>query len=74
MVSCLWVLDVAAGTGNVAIRAAARGAQVTACDIAPRMVQLGKQRSGSQVEWIHADVEELPLPDSTVDVALRPSV
>jgi 2-polyprenyl-3-methyl-5-hydroxy-6-metoxy-1,4-benzoquinol methylase len=32
------VLDVAAGTGNVAMRAVARSARVTACDIAPRMV------------------------------------
>lgn len=64
------VLDVAAGTGNVAVRAAARGAQVTACDIAPRMVQLGGERTGPSVTWIEADVEELPLPDATVDVAL----
>ncbi|MGH3537924.1 MAG: class I SAM-dependent methyltransferase [Pseudonocardiaceae bacterium] len=64
------VLDVAAGTGNVAIRAAARGAQVTACDLAPRMVQLGRARTGPGVTWVEADVEELPLPDATVDVAL----
>lgn len=64
------VLDVAAGTGNVALRAAARGAQVTACDLAPRMVQLGRERTGPGVRWIEADVEDLPLPDATVDVAL----
>jgi SAM-dependent methyltransferase len=64
------VLDVAAGTGNVAMRAAARGAQVTACDIAPRMVQLGRERTGTSVTWIEADVEDLPLADATVDVAL----
>ncbi|HEV7827953.1 MAG TPA: methyltransferase domain-containing protein [Pseudonocardiaceae bacterium] len=64
------VLDLAAGTGNVAIRAAARGARVTAADIAPRMVQLGRERTGPAVEWIEADVEDLPLPDDTVDVAL----
>lgn len=64
------VLDVAAGTGNVAVRAAARGVQVTACDIAPRMVQLGRQRTGPGVAWIEADVDDLPLPDASVDVAL----
>lgn len=64
------VLDVAAGTGNVAIRAAARGAQVIAADIAPRMVQLGRERTGPTVEWIEADVEDLPLPDHSVDVVL----
>lgn len=64
------LLDVAAGTGNVAIRAAARGAKVTAADITPRMVQLGRARTGPAVGWIEADVEDLPLPDSTVDVVL----
>ncbi|MFN2534440.1 MAG: class I SAM-dependent methyltransferase, partial [Pseudonocardiaceae bacterium] len=64
------VLDVAAGTGNVAIRAAALGARVTAADIAPRMVQLGRERTGPAVQWIEADVEELPIPDNTVDVVL----
>ncbi len=64
------VLDIAAGTGNVAVRAAARGAQVTACDIAPRMVQLGRERTGPGVAWIEADIDDLPLPDATVDVAL----
>jgi len=64
------VLDVAAGTGNVAIRAAARGAHVIAADIAPRMVQLGRERTGAAVEWIEADVEDLPMLDATVDVVL----
>ena len=64
------VLDVAAGTGNVAITAVAHGARVTAVDIAPRMVQLGRERTGPAVEWIEADVEDLPLPDGTVDVVL----
>src|SRR5919199_5806028 len=64
------VLDAAAGTGNVAIRAAARGAQVIAADIAPRMVQLGRERTGPTVEWIEADVEDLPLSDDSVDVVL----
>jgi SAM-dependent methyltransferase len=64
------VLDVAAGSGNVAVRAAGRGAQVTACDLAPRMVRLGRERTGPAVGWIEADVEDLPLPDASMDVAL----
>jgi len=64
------VLDVAAGTGNVAIRAAARSAHVTAADIAPQMVQWGRERTGPAVTWIEADLEDLPLPDDTIDVAL----
>lgn len=64
------VLDVAAGTGNVALRASQRGAKVTAADLAPRMVQLGRERTGPAVEWIESDLEDLPLPDDTVDIAL----
>ena len=40
------VLDVAAGNGNFAVAAAHRGARVTACDLTPRMVELGRERSG----------------------------
>jgi SAM-dependent methyltransferase len=34
------------------------------------MVQLGRERTGPTVEWIEADVEDLPLPDDSVDVVL----
>ncbi len=64
------VLDVAAGTGNVAIQALQRGAKVTAADLAPRMVQLGRERTGPAVDWIESDVEDLPLPEGTVDIVL----
>jgi SAM-dependent methyltransferase len=52
------------------VQSVARGAQDTACDIAPRMVQLGRQRIEPGVTWIEADVQDLPLPDATVVVAL----
>lgn len=64
------LLDVAAGTGNVAAVAAARGARVTASDLAPRMVQLGRARTGAErldVEWLEGDVEDLPFPDGSFD-------
>lgn len=66
-------LDVAAGTGNVAIAAARRGAEVTASDITPRMVELGRRRTselGLEVEWQEADAQELPWPDAGFDCAL----
>lgn len=64
------VLDLAAGTGNVAILAAARGARVVAADLSPRMVELGRARTdGLPVEWLEADAEALPLPDGHVDAA-----
>lgn len=64
------VLDVAAGTGNVAVCAAARGAWVVACDLAPSMVRAGRQRSGPAVAWVQADIEELPLRAGCFQAAL----
>ena len=63
------VLDVAAGTGNVALAAAGRGARVTATDLSPRMVELGRVRT-SGVEWSVADAQDLPFDDGTFDVVL----
>jgi ubiquinone/menaquinone biosynthesis C-methylase UbiE len=65
------VLDVAAGNGNFAVAAARRGAAVTACDLTPRMVALGRERSqaeGLAVEWLEADAEDLPFPDDRFEV------
>lgn len=65
------VLDVAAGDGNLAIAAARRGASVTASDLTPRMVELGRARSeaaGLAIEWFEADAEELPFASASFDV------
>ena len=40
------VLDVAAGTGNFALLAAAEGASVVASDLTPHLIERGKQRTG----------------------------
>ena len=66
------VLDAAAGDGNFALAAAARGARVVASDLSPGMVERGRGRSHSQnrqVEWLEADVEELPFEDARFDCA-----
>jgi len=65
------VLDVAAGNGNFALAAARRGASVTATDITPKMVELGRARSaaaGLTIEWSEADAEKLPFADASFDV------
>src|SRR4051812_20311140 len=64
------VLDVAAGNGNLALLAAREGAAVVASDLTPAMVELGKARTaeeGYEVEWLVADVEELPFEDGRFD-------
>jgi 2-polyprenyl-6-hydroxyphenyl methylase/3-demethylubiquinone-9 3-methyltransferase len=65
------VLDVAAGTGNVAIRAAMQGASVVACDLTPEHFASGRRgaaAAGVNVEWIEGDAEALPFDDGTFDV------
>lgn len=65
------VLDVAAGTGNVAIRAAMKGASVVACDLAPEHFAQGRRgaaAAGVSLEWIEGDAEALPFDDSAFDV------
>lgn len=67
------VLDLAAGTGTVALLAAEQGARVTACDISPRMVELGRDATtaaGLAIDWREADAEALPLADGSFDVVL----
>jgi SAM-dependent methyltransferase len=64
------VLDVAAGNGNLALLAAREGAAVVASDLTPAMVELGRARladEGYDVEWVVADVEELPFEDGRFD-------
>jgi ubiquinone/menaquinone biosynthesis C-methylase UbiE len=67
------VLDVACGTGNAAIRAAAAGGRVVGLDLTPEMFDAGRARAaaaGVDVEWMEGDVESLPFADATFDVVL----
>jgi 2-polyprenyl-6-hydroxyphenyl methylase/3-demethylubiquinone-9 3-methyltransferase len=65
------VLDVAAGTGNVAIRAAQAGAVVVASDLTPENFAAGRRAArdaGVEVEWVEGNAESLPFPDAAFDV------
>ncbi len=67
------VLDVAAGTGNAAIPAALRGAQVVASDLTPELGTEGRReakRRGLDIFWHDADAEDLPYADGDFDVVL----
>lgn len=67
------VLDVAAGTGAVAVPAAARGARVIASDLTPELFDTGRVRAdaeGVDVDWQEADAEALPYADHAFDAVL----
>jgi demethylmenaquinone methyltransferase/2-methoxy-6-polyprenyl-1,4-benzoquinol methylase len=67
------VLDVAGGTGDIALRIAraVRGgaAEITVCDINPDMLVEGVRRAKGEraISWIAGDAEALPVPDASFD-------
>ena len=67
------LLDVAGGTGDIAMRYLAAGGQdVTVCDINASMVAVGRDRALDRgvttgIRWAVGDAEALPLPDASVD-------
>ncbi|MBL7497165.1 methyltransferase domain-containing protein [Frankia sp. CNm7] len=67
------VLDVATGTGNVALRAAAAGARVVGLDLTPELFETARRRAHEHrvaVDWVEGDAEELPYPDASFDLVL----
>jgi SAM-dependent methyltransferase len=67
------VLDVATGTGVVAITAARAGARVHGLDLTPALLDHARENAriaGVEVEWQEADAERLPYPDSSFDVVV----
>jgi SAM-dependent methyltransferase len=67
------VLDVAAGTGNASLPAARTGADVTASDLTPELLEAGRRRAEAEeleLEWVEADAEHLPFEDASFDVVM----
>jgi SAM-dependent methyltransferase len=67
------VLDIATGTGNVAIRAAQLGARVTGLDLTPELFGRARERAaaaGVEVEWVQGDAEDMPFEDGRFDRVL----
>jgi SAM-dependent methyltransferase len=67
------VLDIAAGSGNAAIPAAAAGAEVVASDLTPELLGEGERRAaelGISLRWEVADAEALPYPDHDFDAVI----
>ncbi|MDY7103233.1 MAG: class I SAM-dependent methyltransferase [Actinomycetota bacterium] len=58
----LELLDVACGTGAVAIEAARRGARVTGLDLTPELLDIARRRAeqaGVEVRWVEGTFEDL---------------
>lgn len=67
------VLDIACGTGNGALLAAARGADVVGLDSAPRLVAVAGERAaaaGLALELLVGDAQAMPVADASFDVAV----
>src|SRR4051794_835735 len=67
------VVDVACGTGNAALLAAARGARAVGVDGAVRLLEVARQRAGTEavaVDLREGDLLDLPVDDEAADVVL----
>ena len=67
------VLDVACGTGVVAVTAARMGARVTGLDLTPELLEVARtngRTAAVDIEWHEGDVEQLPFADGTFDAVL----
>jgi len=67
------LLDVACGTGVVAITAARRGANVSGLDLTPVLLERARHNASVasvDIDFIEGDAEALPYPDGSFDVVL----
>jgi ubiquinone/menaquinone biosynthesis C-methylase UbiE len=67
------VLDVACGTGNLALPAARAGAVVTGVDIAPNLIEQAREnakREGLKIRFDEGDAEALPYDDDSFDAVV----
>ncbi len=67
------VLDVACGTGNLALPAARAGAEVTGIDIAPNLIEqaiANGAKEGLSAKFEVGDAEALPYEDGSFDVVI----
>jgi SAM-dependent methyltransferase len=67
------VLDIACGTGVVAVTAALAGAHVTGLDLTPDLLEVARENSqiaGVSIDWREGDAENLPFDAGAFDVVL----
>lgn len=62
------VLDLACGTGDLALEADAAGGRVVGLDLTEPMIALARKKPGAdRVRWLVGDMGALPLADATFD-------
>jgi SAM-dependent methyltransferase len=64
------LLDVATGSGNVAIPAALAGADVTGLDLTPKLLEVARERAaeaGVEIVFVEGDAEDLPFDDRSFE-------
>ncbi|MFD3704387.1 class I SAM-dependent methyltransferase [Nocardia sp. NPDC058658] len=67
------VVDIATGTGNVALLAAERGGRVVGVDFEAALLRVAEERAdatGVEIGWLCGDLEALPLPGQSADVVV----
>ncbi|HET9191790.1 MAG TPA: class I SAM-dependent methyltransferase [Vicinamibacterales bacterium] len=67
------VLDVACGTGVVAVTAAVRGASVTGLDLTPELLDVARDNArvaAVDIDWREGDAENLPFAPNSFDVVI----
>ncbi|OBH49741.1 hypothetical protein A5687_13875 [Mycobacterium mantenii] len=67
------VLDVAAGSGNISLPAAATGATVVSTDLTPELLQRSRARAearGLTIDYREANAHALPFGDGEFDVVM----
>lgn len=67
------LLDLACGSGNLALPAARAGALVTGADIAVNLLETARARAAEehlQVAFVEGDAEQLPFPDASFDLVV----
>lgn len=62
------VLDACCGTGDLAVAAARAGGRVTGLDFSEPMLERARRKAPG-LEWIRADVLQLPFEDGSFDAA-----
>ena len=72
---CMRVLDAGCGEGTLSFLLAERGATVVACDISePNIEYAKKQPNPHHIEFLTADLENLPFEDGSFDLVISSHV